>query len=275
MLGVCWAGGSREEQVAGLLHDVSHTAFSHVIDHVVANSREDYHELRVQEWIARTEIPTVLAYYRMDVAPLLDAALWPLVDRPAPDLCLDRIDYTLRDLLHCGRVTEPEVSEFVGSLTVQEERIVVDSLAQALWFVQRYHEEVTDLFMDPVESYANASMGQAIRVGLEQGVITDEDLFLEDEQLLGRLRSARLASVTEALARLRPSLLVSKSGPAEGALHVRHKYRVVDPLVRVQPGVFVRCSELDPGVRELHNQVREQALGGSWLAYAGPGLLSG
>ena len=30
-------GGSVEEQIAGLLHDVSHTAFSHVIDYVFDN----------------------------------------------------------------------------------------------------------------------------------------------------------------------------------------------------------------------------------------------
>ncbi len=37
-------GGSLEEQIAGLLHDVSHTAFSHVIDFVFENKEEDYHE---------------------------------------------------------------------------------------------------------------------------------------------------------------------------------------------------------------------------------------
>src|SRR5712691_11186943 len=37
-------GGSLEEQVAGLIHDVSHTAFSHVVDQVFQRRAEDYHE---------------------------------------------------------------------------------------------------------------------------------------------------------------------------------------------------------------------------------------
>lgn len=37
-------GGSLEEQIAGLLHDVSHTAFSHVADDVFNMENEDYHE---------------------------------------------------------------------------------------------------------------------------------------------------------------------------------------------------------------------------------------
>ncbi len=32
-------GGSLEEQIAALLHDVSHTAFSHVIDYVLEQKR--------------------------------------------------------------------------------------------------------------------------------------------------------------------------------------------------------------------------------------------
>lgn len=44
MLLVKKLGGSVEEQIAGLLHDVSHTAFSHVIDYVFDNEDESYHE---------------------------------------------------------------------------------------------------------------------------------------------------------------------------------------------------------------------------------------
>lgn len=40
MLLIRHLGGSLEEQVAGLLHDVSHTAFSHVVDIVVASPEE-------------------------------------------------------------------------------------------------------------------------------------------------------------------------------------------------------------------------------------------
>jgi HD superfamily phosphohydrolase len=224
--------------------------------------------------MARTEIPTILAAHSMDITPLLDGQPWPFLERPSPDLCIDRIDYTLRDLLHCGRVTAPEVSGFADSLQAQAGRIVVDSLAQALWFVQKYHEEVAELFMDPVESYANASMGEAIKLAIEQGIITNEDLFLEDEQLLERLRSARLPPLIEVLARLRRPLLVSESGPAEGALHVRHKYRVVDPVVQVRQGVLARCSELDAQVGQLHNRILERTLRETWLTYAGPSVPS-
>jgi uncharacterized protein len=271
MLGIRRAGGSLEEQVAGLLHDVSHTAFSHVVDYAILNTNEDFHEQQKRWWMARTEVPGVLAAHGLDIASLLDNELWPLLDRPLPDLCMDRIDYTLRDLLHCGRIKEWEAAAFVDSMQTEGGRVVVDSLAKALWFVQRYHEEVTDLFMDPVECYVNASIAQAIRIALEQGVVTHEGLFVEDEQLLRQLRSAGLPRITEALVRLRPPLLVSESPePKEAALYVRHKCRVADPVVLVRPGVTARCSELDASVGVLHDQVRERARRGTWLTHPRP-----
>jgi hypothetical protein len=113
-------------------------------------------------------------------------------------------------------------------------------------------------------------MGEAIKSAIEHGIITSEDLFLEDQQLLDRLRSSRLPTLIEVLARLRRPLLVSESGPTEGALHVRHKYRVVDPVVEVQQGVLARCSELDAQVGELHNRILERTRRETWLTYAGP-----
>ena len=34
----------RREQIAGLLHDISHTAFSHAVDFVFTSSEQDHHE---------------------------------------------------------------------------------------------------------------------------------------------------------------------------------------------------------------------------------------
>ena len=37
-------GASLEEQIAGLLHDVPHTAFSHMVDFVYDTDEHDYHD---------------------------------------------------------------------------------------------------------------------------------------------------------------------------------------------------------------------------------------
>src|SRR5439155_22028406 len=109
-------------------------------------------------------------------------------------------------------------------------------------------------------------LGEAVRVALEQRAITWQDLFLEDEELLVRLRSTGLPSVTELLRLLHRGLKVTESSSAEdGSLRITHKRRVVDPLVEVRPGVIRRSSELDASVADWHRDIDERVGRRLWI----------
>ncbi len=41
----------------------------------------------------------------VNLEELADVERWPLLEQPTPELCADRIDYTLRDLLDIGWIT--------------------------------------------------------------------------------------------------------------------------------------------------------------------------
>jgi uncharacterized protein len=91
-------GASLEEQIAGLLHDVPHTAFSHVIDFVFKDDNHEYHEKYRSEIVLNSEIPEILTRHGIDIDRILDDTQHTLLERKLPDLCADRIDYTLRDM---------------------------------------------------------------------------------------------------------------------------------------------------------------------------------
>src|SRR3989344_8317667 len=89
---------SLEEQIAGLLHDVSHTAFSHVIDWVVGNGHvEDYQDTQHKKVIANSEIGRILKSYGYDPQAISDYHHFTLLESDLPNICADRIDYSLRE----------------------------------------------------------------------------------------------------------------------------------------------------------------------------------
>ena len=60
-------GANSTEQIAGLLHDVSHTAFSHIIDWVIGNpEKEDFQDKNHNNIIKNSEIPQILEKYNFD-----------------------------------------------------------------------------------------------------------------------------------------------------------------------------------------------------------------
>lgn len=78
-------GGSLHEQIAALLHDVSHTAFSHVIDYVVdGHDRQSYHEDWKEPHLAASDVPQVLAQHGYDWRDFLQEEDYALLEQPAP-----------------------------------------------------------------------------------------------------------------------------------------------------------------------------------------------
>src|SRR6476660_7504755 len=54
-------GAGIEEQIAGLLHDVPHTVFSHTVDIVFPSDEHNFHERFQHDVIMESEIPSILS----------------------------------------------------------------------------------------------------------------------------------------------------------------------------------------------------------------------
>src|SRR4051794_33593470 len=120
-------GAPLEERVAGLLHDVPHTAFSHTADVVFPNDERNYHERFHEAVIMQSGVPGILQRHGVPLRAALEPALYPYLEQPLPDLCADRVDYALRDALALGKITPDQALEFVGHIVRGSAPLVVDS----------------------------------------------------------------------------------------------------------------------------------------------------
>ena len=242
-------GASLAEQVAGLIHDVSHTVFSHAIDYALDESsgvtqsfQDDVHE----SFIRSSEIPAILSKHGFDLEYILDDTHFPLKETTLPDICADRLDYSLRTALVFHRREVMELHRLVDSLEVHGERWVFCTRSFAQDYAELFREMNTFLYCNMVAGVMNMTVGRFVRHALERGYLARADLHTTDAEVLAKVKSF-LAEDTELrrlFARMNNAVpFTTDRGRYD--LYIRSKSRVVDPLCLVD-GEARRLSEVWP-----------------------------
>jgi len=245
MLLVRRLGASLQEQLAALLHDVSHTAFSHVIDYVYGgHDSQCYHETMKEKYVEHSDLPALLARYGYDWRELLDEDQFSLLEQPAPALCADRLDYFLRDSLDLGLARQEDIQRVLEGLVVCKGYIAVADEATARWIADTYIAADHASWSSFREVGLYELCAQAIRRGLELGAISQSDLWSTDAQVWHKLHLCPDAHLQELLALISPKtrFIWDDDHPT---FHVSTKLRTVDPHV-LRDGQLLPLSQIDP-----------------------------
>src|SRR5262249_12282739 len=128
--------------------------------------------------------------------------VYPLLERPLPWLCADRVDYFLRDAIGCGVLDRGTAATILDHLVVIDGTIAFDDPGVARTAVERFSVMNRGWWASPTEAYIYNAFADALREGLRLGALTVEDLFSDDAHVLARLRSADSPAIEGALARI-------------------------------------------------------------------------
>ncbi|WP_285765772.1 HD domain-containing protein [Peribacillus sp. SI8-4] len=262
MLLIKQLGGTVQEQIAGLLHDVSHTAFSHVIDFALDCEEENYHEKIYEKTIMNSEIPAILKQYGYSCEGIMRSD-WRLLERSAPELCADRVDYTLRDMYHYGNITLESVTDFLEHMIIMDGRMYVDNLEAAEWFVETYYGEVIDFFMDPLNIYGYDALAKTLKWALDKKWIGLDDLLGEDEDVMLLLHSIEDDDLKKLLGRLHGNVTLYEV-QTDYDIYRKTKVRLIDPSV-MHGNRLIRASKLSAKVEAMGNEACKKATRGMYL----------
>ncbi|MDC2863420.1 HD domain-containing protein [Bacillus sp. BP-3] len=257
MLLVKMLGGSIEEQIAALLHDVSHTAFSHIVDHVLEEQDEDYHEQIFMDVIEASDIPSILQKYGYDYRMIEKWEQWTLLEQPLPNLCADRIDYTLRDLHTYGMISKQEVSSFLEDITVHDGQICIQSVQAAEWFTDAYYKETINFFLHPLNSYGYYRLTEVLKYALQRNILHLSDFSTDDETVLHLLRNCGDCVMDKMLSSLHSKVVLEESDTEYDICYKGGKERLIDPPIYIN-GKTQRASVVSSFVKQCNEKAKKQ-----------------
>lgn len=195
-------------KAAALLHDIAHTAFSHVLEEVVKEEGVSHEEMS-ERIINETELKDILGDYGLrvkDVVDIIKGKEGPLSQIVKSDLDADRLDYLQRDAYYCGVAYGVIDSRILREFTVVNDTLAVSEkgLYPAVTVLFARHTMFTVVYGHKTSRAATCMLVKGVRRALEEGVISFDELFrLTDEELLIKLRDSRVSYCREIAERIR------------------------------------------------------------------------
>lgn len=237
-----------EEQIACLLHDLSHTAFSHVIDFVMKNEKHEFADSKLDEMIRKSDIPKIIKANDFDLEKILDKTKFPLLENSLPDISVDRWDYFMRDGYTIGFLPKLFIDTFLSEISENKGVFFFKDVRLASTFAILFVNFSRLIWLDPTSHGAFFLMAEALKIALEDKLITEEDFFTDDEVLLKKIKSSSNIEIKQLLDRLAPGKEFVYEEEDKAEFFGFNKPRFVDPLVETN-GKLIRVSELVPSLK--------------------------
>lgn len=227
-----------EEQLAGLLHDISHTAFSHVVDWVLGDpTKEDYQDNNHLNVIENSEVPRILKKYGFDYKKIADIESFSLLEKHAPSLCVDRFDYTIRELKDLGE--DETVKMCVDALINLNGQMVFKTKESAEFFANAYLKLQKEHWAGNEARARYYILSNVLKKAIESNLITKEDLMKTDQFIIDILENSGNQEILEELNLLKNGFKIEES--FEG-IELKKKFRYIDPEVLIN-GYIVNLTE--------------------------------
>ena len=246
--------------IAALFHDIATPVFAHTVDFLRGDYlQQEATEDGTGELLRRSAVlSALLAPLGLRVEDVEDCHPSPVADNASPRLSADRLEYTLRNILHYRFGTLDDLRRFYNDLCVTSEDETAELAFRALDTARDFAFAAllcSEIYVSPEDRYAMQRLSELLRDAIARGVLAHEDLYGVEPAVIARLESdpetARAWSAYCAL----HEMIADETAPEADRRTIRAKKRSIDPWVSGQG----RLSEIDEKFAAVLRAFREES----------------
>ncbi|MBI2775464.1 HD domain-containing protein [Candidatus Dependentiae bacterium] len=266
-------GAPLSEQIAALLHDISHTVFSHVGD-IFYNSdyrtgKQSYQDEIHEQYLKESGIAAILQKHGFaDACNGTNKQCQRCFDQPLPGLCTDRIEYNLTGAYIDGMITQDELCTILSHLHFEKDEWFFDEVDNAKKFGLISLKLSESRWGSAWSAFIDYSAAQAMKRACTLGLITKNDIqFSTDDIIWEKIAQSKDEEIVQWINRVqhsRESFCICDAEKSD--LFVCGKFSGTDPLVLTEKG-FKRISEIDAEYKEEYERVKKLVRSGAHIKY--------
>ncbi|WP_257265869.1 hypothetical protein [Endozoicomonas sp. ONNA2] len=257
------------EQISGLLHDLSHSTFSHVSDYLFSDNsagNPDYHDSQFIHVVNRHNITPILNRHHLspEIIDPKNNPSFSRLERPLPDLAADRLDYIVQGAARRKQLTEQQVDTILADLFFDplSEHWYFRSLESARLSANASIELNRHIFATAWGRVLYLWTADALKQLLMAGELQIEDLFftMGDDKVWQKIHQSTLPGVKTLAAQMLTAWhnVHEVTHPEANTITFENvRCRIVDPrLATSHSGNLVthwlRLSDIDPAFRDRY-----------------------
>ena len=264
-------GADTTTQIAGLLHDVSHTVFSHVGELVFNHScHKDSYQDKIHEWFLKKQgldvLLNELGFSLNDILHKSDRHR--MLEQDLPDICVDRLEYNLYTAFVSGKIGKSDIKFILDNLIFKDEKWFFINIEAAnkfsyisIQFTELEWASAWGLFV--YKEFANA-LKRAVEIKL---ITLDDVHFSTDDIVLKKLKESKDKIILNNLDKVFNYKEYFEVGTENDHDKImRGKFRGINPLIMVG-NKLERLTDLDDKFKSEFYRVKRLMERGWYIKY--------